>query len=72
MVLSGILIFKLSVTSLVVIRPVGETIWDGWPTTQLPFLALRILCSFGSLEGGTHVGLLPECGTQHKSIEHRS
>ncbi len=45
---------------------------DGWPTAQLPFLALRILRSFGSLEGGTHLGVLPECGTQHKSLEQRS
>ncbi len=36
---------------------------DGWPTAQLSFFALRILQSFGSLEGGTHLGMLPECGT---------
>jgi hypothetical protein len=46
--------------------------WDiqvGWPTAQLPFLTLGTLQSFGSLEGGTHLGMLPECGTQHKSLE---
>jgi hypothetical protein len=37
---------------------------DGWPTAQLPFLTLRILQSFGSLEGGVHPGVLPECGTK--------
>ena len=26
----------------------------GWPTAQLPFLALQILKSLGALEGGTH------------------
>jgi hypothetical protein len=45
---------------------------DGWPTAQLPFLALKILQSFGSLEGDTHLGVLPECGTQHESLKHRS
>ena len=45
---------------------------DGWPTAQLPFLALRILQFFGSFKGGTHLGVLPECGTQHKSFEGRS
>ncbi len=48
-------------------------VWDGWPTAQLPFLALGILQSFGrSLEGGTHLGMLPECGTQHESLDQRS
>jgi hypothetical protein len=42
---------------------------DGWPTAQLPFLALGILQSFGSLEGGTHLGMLLESGTQHESLE---
>ncbi len=36
---------------------------DGWPTAQLPFLALGILQSFESLEGGAYFGVLPECGT---------
>ena len=45
---------------------------DGWPTAQLPFLALRIIQSFESYEGGTHLGMLPECGTQHESLKHGS
>jgi hypothetical protein len=45
---------------------------DGWPTAQLPSLALGILQSFGSLECGTNLGMLPECGTQHESLERRS
>ncbi len=36
---------------------------DGWLTAQLPFLALQILPSLGAFEGGTHLGVLPECGT---------
>jgi hypothetical protein len=46
--------------------------WDireGWLTAQLPFLALRILQFFGSLDGDTHLGVFPECGTQHESLE---
>ncbi len=45
---------------------------DGWPTAQLPFLVLQILQSLGALEDGTHFGVLPECGTQHESLEGRS
>jgi hypothetical protein len=44
---------------------------DGWLTAHLPFLALRILQSLGALEDGTHLGMLPECGTQHESLEGR-
>jgi hypothetical protein len=45
---------------------------DGWLTAQLPFLALQIFQSLGALEDGTHLGVLPECGTQHKSLERSS
>jgi hypothetical protein len=45
---------------------------DGWPTAQLPSLALQILQSLGALEGGTQLGMLPECGAQHESLEQRS
>jgi hypothetical protein len=40
---------------------------DGWPTTQLPFLAFGVLHSLGALEG-----VLPDCRTQHKCLESRS
>ncbi len=40
---------------------------DGWPTAQLPFLVIGILQSLWDLEGGTHLGVLPECGSQHES-----
>ncbi len=50
----------------------GGDAWDGWPIAQLPFLALWILQSLGAIEGGTHLGVLPECGTQHESLERRS
>ncbi len=46
--------------------------WDvrnGWPDAQLPFLAFRILQPVGSLEGSTHVGVMPECGTEHEPLE---
>ena len=43
---------------------------DGWPTAQLPFLTLRILQSFGSLEGGVHPGVLPECGISEEPIRY--
>ncbi len=47
-------------------------VWDGWPTAQLPFLPFQTLQSLGALEGGTHLDVLPECGTQHISLERRS
>ncbi len=42
---------------------------NGWLTAQLPFLTLRILQSLGALKDGTHLGMLPECGTQHDSLK---
>jgi hypothetical protein len=44
---------------------------DGWPVAQLPFLALSIIQPVGSLEGGTHYGMLPESGTKPKFLERR-
>jgi hypothetical protein len=71
---SGSLILRLSGNSLVVTR-FGRGAYgvrDGWPTAQLPFLALRILQSLGAIAVGTHSGLLPEVCTQHESFEGRS
>ncbi len=45
---------------------------DRRQTNQLLFLSLQILQSLEALKGGTHLGMLPECGTQHKSLEQRS
>jgi hypothetical protein len=38
---------------------------------QLPFLALSIIQPIGSLEGGTHFGVLPESGTKQEFLERR-
>ncbi len=38
-------------------------IQNGRPMRQLPFLALSIIQPIWRLEGGTHVGMLPESGT---------
>jgi hypothetical protein len=45
---------------------------DRWPTAQLPFLALRILLPARSFERSTHLGMLPECCTQHKPLKRSS
>ncbi len=34
-----------------------------------PFHTLSPSACFGILKGGTHFGVLPECGTQHASLE---
>jgi hypothetical protein len=44
---------------------------DGRLVAQLPFLALSIIQPIGSLEGGTHFGLLPESGTKQEFLERR-
>jgi hypothetical protein len=44
---------------------------DGWPVAWLPFLALSIIQPVGSLEGGTHFGVLPEFGTKQEFLERR-
>jgi hypothetical protein len=44
---------------------------DGRLVAQLPFLVLRIFQPFGSLEGSTHFGVLPESGTEHEFFERR-
>ena len=42
---------------------------DGWPISQLLFLASRILQPIGRLEDSTHFGMLPESSTEHKPLE---
>ncbi len=44
---------------------------DGRQVAQLPFIALRIFQSAGSLKGSTYPGILPESGTEHKFLERR-
>jgi hypothetical protein len=44
---------------------------DGWSVAQLPFLALSIIQPVGSLEGGTHISVLPESGTKQELFERR-
>ncbi len=46
-------------------------IWDGWLVAQLPFLALSIIQPAGSLEGGTHFGVLPDSRTMQEFLERR-
>jgi hypothetical protein len=44
---------------------------DEWLVAQLPFLTLSIIQPVGSLEGGTHYGVLPESGTKQEFLERR-
>jgi hypothetical protein len=44
---------------------------DGRSVAQLPFLPLSIIQPVGSLEGGTHFGVLPESGTKQEFLERR-
>jgi hypothetical protein len=44
---------------------------DGQPVAQMPFLPLSIIQSVGSLEEGTHFGVLPESGTKQEFLERK-
>ncbi len=72
MVSLGSLILRLTGASLVVTRSIGRTYWMSGKLLSYHFLALQIFQSLGALEGGTHLGVLPECGNQHESFEQRS
>jgi hypothetical protein len=46
-------------------------VWDGRLVAQLPILKLSIIQPFGSLERGTHFGMLPESSTKQEFLERR-
>jgi hypothetical protein len=69
---SGSLILRLSVASLVVTRSIRGVYGMCGLLLSCCFLHYQILPFLGALESGTHLGKLPECGTQHESLEQRS
>ncbi len=68
----GSLILRLSGASFVVTRSVGGMYRMGGQLLICPFLHSKSFSPLGPFENGTHLGMLPECGTQHKSLERRS